>query len=89
MEVIETVCRRYESAADKGGLSMAKVTINDELCKSCGLCIVACPKKLVAISPDRINTKGFHPVYVTDVDTCIGCAFCAIMCAHVAITVEK
>jgi 2-oxoglutarate ferredoxin oxidoreductase subunit delta len=68
---------------------MAKVTINGELCKSCGLCVVSCPKKIVVLSSDRINTKGFHPVEITDMDACIGCAFCAIMCPHVVITVEK
>jgi 2-oxoglutarate ferredoxin oxidoreductase subunit delta len=36
-----------------------------------------------------MNVKGFHPAVVTDPGLCIGCAFCAEMCPHVVITVEK
>jgi 2-oxoglutarate ferredoxin oxidoreductase subunit delta len=73
----------------EGMRKMAKVTINEELCKACALCVVACPKKIVVLSTDRINTKGFAPAEVTDMGACIACAFCAIMCPHVVITVEK
>ena len=68
---------------------MATVTFKDDICKSCGLCVEACPKKIVALSKDKINAKGFHPAAVTDMKVCIGCAFCAIMCPHVVISVEK
>ena len=68
---------------------MATVKFNEELCKACNLCIAACPKKIVALATDRINSKGFQPATVTDLSACIGCAFCAIMCPDVVITVEK
>jgi 2-oxoglutarate ferredoxin oxidoreductase subunit delta len=68
---------------------MAKITIRDERCKSCALCVVACPKKIVAISKERYNSKGFHVAECVDMNACIGCAFCAVMCPDVAITVEK
>ncbi|MCL2301296.1 MAG: 4Fe-4S binding protein [Firmicutes bacterium] len=68
---------------------MAKVTFNEELCKGCGLCIDACPKKLVALREDTLNLKGFHPAGVADMDACIACAFCATMCPDCVITVEK
>ena len=45
---------------------MAKVTFNDNLCKGCGLCIDACPKKILAIAKDRINAKGHSPAEITD-----------------------
>lgn len=68
---------------------MPKVTINKDLCKGCGLCTTACPKKIVAIDKETMNFKGYNPAKITDHSKCIGCAMCALMCPDVAITVEK
>lgn len=67
---------------------MAKITISKDGCKGCGLCINACPKKILALSKD-INVKGYHPAEITDEGACIACAFCATMCPDAVITVEK
>ena len=72
-----------------GGRFMAKVTFNEDICKGCGLCVGACPKKIVALIKDKINAKGYHPAGITDQAACIGCAFCATMCPDCVITVEK
>lgn len=68
---------------------MARVTFNEDRCKGCGLCVAACPKKILELSKDTINAKGYHPAAVKDMEACIGCAFCATMCPDVVITVEK
>ena len=68
---------------------MAKVTIETNVCKGCGLCVGACPKKIIALSTTTLNAKGHSPAEVTDLSACIGCAFCATMCPDCAITVEK
>lgn len=68
---------------------MPKVTVNEDICKGCGLCGTACPKKIMSLDKARLNKKGFHPAVVTDKDKCIGCAMCAMMCPDVAITVER
>ena len=68
---------------------MAKVTFNEDLCKGCGLCISACPKKILIIATDKINAKGHSPAQITNQEQCIGCAFCATMCPDCVITVEK
>ncbi len=68
---------------------MPKVTVDENICKGCGLCTTACPKKIMALDENRLNKKGYHPAHVTDMEKCIGCAMCAIMCPDVAITVEK
>ena len=68
---------------------MAKLTFKTDYCKGCGLCVTACPKKILAIAKDKINKKGHHPAECIDEDSCIGCAFCATMCPDVVITVEK
>ncbi|HAN20215.1 MAG: 2-oxoacid:acceptor oxidoreductase [Clostridiales bacterium GWF2_36_10] len=68
---------------------MNKVTFKIDLCKGCGLCVTACPKKIVLLDEKQINEKGYHPAFVIDMDKCIGCAFCATMCPDVVITVIK
>jgi 2-oxoglutarate ferredoxin oxidoreductase subunit delta len=68
---------------------MAKVTFRTERCKGCRLCLSVCPKKIIAIDENVLNTKGYHPAGVTDQEKCIGCAFCATMCPDCVITVER
>lgn len=68
---------------------MVKVTINEDLCKGCGLCARACPKGIIELSKAKINAKGYHPATVTDQAACIGCASCARTCPDVVIHIEK
>jgi 2-oxoglutarate ferredoxin oxidoreductase subunit delta len=68
---------------------MAIVTVNEDVCKGCGLCVDACPKNIMELDSSRINKKGYHTASCIRMEECIGCAFCATMCPDVAITVEK
>jgi len=68
---------------------MSKITIREERCKGCELCVDACPKKLLKLADDKINAKGYHPVSVTDESKCTQCAACATMCPDVVITVGE
>jgi len=68
---------------------MPSATVNDNVCKGCGLCVDACPKKIMGIETKRLNQKGYHPAVCNSPDDCVGCAFCAIMCPDVAIVVER
>lgn len=68
---------------------MASVTVKEEICKGCGLCVDACPKNIMRLDVTHINKKGYHTAYCAVKEECIGCAFCAMMCPDVAITVEK
>ena len=43
---------------------MVKFSVKEELCKGCELCVRACPKKLLQLSPDKLNEKGYHPVMI-------------------------
>ena len=45
---------------------MVKVTINENLCKGCGLCVRACPKGVLALAKDKLNAKGYHPSVVAN-----------------------
>jgi 2-oxoglutarate ferredoxin oxidoreductase subunit delta len=68
---------------------MAKLTFNIEKCKGCGLCVSACPKHLLIVSKTKINQKGHYVAEITDMESCIGCAFCATMRPDCIIKVEK
>ena len=67
---------------------MAHVRINAEGCKACLLCIEFCPRKCLAVD-DRLNSRGFHPVMMTDDAECTGCRICALMCPDVCIEVFR
>ena len=68
---------------------MARIIVREEVCKGCEMCVNACPKKIIRLSKDRINAKGYHPAELIDEEKCIGCASCATMGPDVAITVER
>lgn len=67
---------------------MPKVTINNNLCKGCEMCVSACPKHILELDKKITNSKGYHPAHVTDIASCIGCGSCVIMCPDIAIIVE-
>lgn len=68
---------------------MARIIIDEIICKGCEMCVNACPKHIIALAKDKLNSKGYHPAEQTDPDKCVGCASCALMCPDVAITVER
>lgn len=67
---------------------MVKVTVSESACKGCEMCVISCPKKIIALNKNKINAKGYHPAHITDASKCTGCGSCAIMCPDVAITLE-
>ncbi len=68
---------------------MNRVTFASDLCKGCGLCAEACPRKIIKLDTSTLNKKGYHPAVIVDQEKCIACALCATMCPDVVITVEK
>ena len=58
-----------------------------EYCKSCSLCVAACPKKALRIS-DGINPKGYRPSEQVGED-CTACGICAMTCPDAAITIYR
>lgn len=66
-----------------------KVKFDSARCKSCGLCIEACPKKILRISEDAMNAKGYRTAEITDEKECIGCMSCALVCPDCAIEIHE
>jgi 2-oxoglutarate ferredoxin oxidoreductase subunit delta len=56
-------------------------------CKGCELCIVVCPKGVLALDLSVVNRLGHHPVRLTDARACTSCAFCARICPDAVFTV--
>ena len=59
-----------------------KITVNQDWCKACGICIHYCPKKVLVA-----NEKGI-PV-AKKIDDCIKCMLCEMRCPDCAIGVEN
>ncbi len=68
---------------------MARITVDERFCKGCSLCVSVCPSGCIALDPEKLTQKGYHPAMLTDESACSGCASCAVMCPDVAITVER
>ena len=60
---------------------MAQVVFNPHACKGCGLCVSACPKKIIDLDSKALNEK--------DREKCIVCGFCATICPDVAIKIQE
>lgn len=63
------------------------VVISSERCKGCGLCIDACPPRVLALDVGVVNALGYHPVALTDAAACTSCAKCARMCPDAVLTI--
>ena len=75
--------RKPERKPDRGQLR-----IDEQECKGCGLCIEACPPKVIGMS-ERLNHYGYHPAVYAGAG-CTGCGICFIVCPEPgAITVFR
>jgi 2-oxoglutarate ferredoxin oxidoreductase subunit delta len=54
------------------------VELNSEECKGCGLCVEACPPKVLKLS-ERLNHYGYRPVEYLGTG-CTGCGICFFAC---------
>ncbi len=65
------------------------ITIDIERCKGCRLCIDACTRDVLTLSPQNVNRKGYSFCTILQPDACIGCASCAIVCPDACIEVYR
>ncbi len=63
-----------------------KLYIAEFRCKSCGLCVAACPKQTLAIG-QTLNAQGYAYVEQIAPEKCIRCNICRVVCPDVAIGV--
>jgi len=67
-------------------LKNKELIILAERCKGCGFCIEFCPQHVLCESTE-INSKGYHPVYLSDSAKCTKCDICGMICPDFAISV--
>ena len=64
------------TSADKP--DRGRVELDSEECKGCGLCVEACPPKVLRLS-ERLNRFGYHPAACFR-RGCSGCGICFFAC---------
>lgn len=65
------------------------ISIREDRCKGCGLCVEACPQGAIALAESRVNVRGYRPAVLVEREACTGCAVCAIACPDVCIVVYR
>ncbi len=53
------------------------------------MCVWICPSKVLALSLEELNSRGYHPVQAVYPEKCIGCQLCEYICPDFAIFIEK
>ena len=74
--------------ADEFEAPQGEVKIIPERCKGCNFCIEFCPRDVLAESKD-FNSKGYHPPEIVDIDACVYCQLCELICPEFAIYVVE
>jgi NAD-dependent dihydropyrimidine dehydrogenase PreA subunit len=65
-----------------------KLRVDVDECKGCGLCVEACPIKVIVLS-EKLNHYGYRTATYTGVG-CTGCGICFMVCPEPgAITVLR
>lgn len=62
-----------DKASDRGA-----VTINVDECKGCGLCVEACPPRVLRLASE-LNRYGYHPAEYLGAG-CTACGICYYVC---------
>jgi len=65
-----------------------QLRVDGEECKGCGLCVEACPPKLIAVG-EKLNRYGYRTAIYAGAG-CTGCGICFVVCPEPgAITVLR
>ncbi|MDP8290021.1 MAG: 4Fe-4S binding protein [Candidatus Susulua stagnicola] len=67
---------------------MAKVIIDTDKCKGCGLCVFYCPLKSLELS-SSLNKRGVKAASFKKDAKCSGCGFCFLICPDNCIQIDK
>jgi 2-oxoglutarate ferredoxin oxidoreductase subunit delta len=67
---------------------MAEIKILSNYCKGCGFCVKSCSKKVLEIG-SKINGLGYKYATAVNMENCIACKLCALICPDSAIEIFK
>ncbi len=60
------------------------ITIIEDRCKGCELCVIYCPTDALEMS-EKTNLNGYYIPKIKDIDKCKGCQLCFKLCPDFAI----
>lgn len=60
------------------------VHIIKDRCKGCGFCVQYCPTDVLEMSHE-FNAAGYHFPQIENIDNCICCGLCEMLCPEFAI----
>ncbi len=66
--------------------NLATVSIDEDKCKACELCIPVCPPQVLRLA-DHFNKRGYRPVELAG--ECTGCEMCYLVCPDYVIEVHR
>jgi NAD-dependent dihydropyrimidine dehydrogenase PreA subunit len=61
--------------------NVASLQVNRELCNGCRLCVMVCPRNVLAVIDQKVN--------IQKLDSCIECGACMMNCSEGAIFVKS
>lgn len=67
---------------------MYRFNLNPAYCKGCGICIEACPRKVIE-STGCLDAKGHMLPAGGDRSRCIGCRLCELVCPDFAVAIGE
>ena len=73
---------------DRVVVPVGEIHLIVERCKGCELCVAYCPRDVLEMS-DVFNAKGYHPPQVLDMQACVACGLCELLCPEFAIFVKE
>lgn len=64
------------------------ISVNKNYCKGCEICVENCPVNVFEMS-EKITDSGYHYAVPQNVEDCIDCKQCELMCPDFAIKVNE
>ncbi|MBS3766195.1 4Fe-4S binding protein [Candidatus Bipolaricaulota bacterium] len=83
-----TTRTKDEAKTKKWETDEGELYIKEDYCKGCGYCIEFCPQDVLEES-EEFNEKGYHPPVPHNLEECVNCNFCGMICPDFAIWSEE